>query len=665
MSNLLKSKFLLGVMTVAIMVVGAFAVSATQASADCTVVPTLRLGSSSESVACLQSKLNLTADSKFGPATNTAVKAFQASKGLTADGVVGPATALALNGVVAGNLPAGCTSTAGYSTTLANTPCSGGSNLPAGCTSASQLYSTVDGKSCTVASSFPAGCTSAVGYSPTTSHKCDGSQETGGPGVGGLTGGAADIVVSNYSSGTNKEVNEGQSEKVMGFKVEATDGDVAITNLKLTMLNLDTGGAYTLTKYVDSVDVYVGSTKVASADASDFTKNNSTSYVCGGGVDNSELNTCYTKTISIPNSIVKKGSNNKVAFNVQINAASSIDSANIGHNDWLVAITDIRFMDSTGMVLTSGTIQGITGVKFTNLSHSGGAKLAISKESTPATGNVEVSSTSTTPDIKMLGIKLKATGTDMSFDNLSVSLVGTYDTHNAENLRDTIDSLELRDGSDVIASDPTIGSNQSGEVTFALDNTYTISAGDTATLGVYLKAKKINDATFNDGDTLKVNFDTDQIRAEDANGDVVTNEVGTAHGNVQTFQSSGATVTKVTLSPDYAVPTVDSNGDGHPGFIKLKFKVQSFGDTQIVIGSDGSGLTWDLANADQSGGAFVQTQDLTLDGGDYTLQAGDSATFTLTLSIAQGSTSFPVGLTLLTVNGSPVTNVDNLGNQAE
>src|SRR3989338_51602 len=99
MSKLLKSKFLIGVMLVAVLVVvgGAFAKSA---SADCaaTITMTLRVGSSGVQVQCVQTIVGATADGAFGPLTKAAVMAWQAGHGLSADGVVGPLTRAALAG---------------------------------------------------------------------------------------------------------------------------------------------------------------------------------------------------------------------------------------------------------------------------------------------------------------------------------------------------------------------------------------------------------------------------------------------------------------------------------------------------------------------------------------------------------------------------------------
>jgi hypothetical protein len=62
----------------------------------CTITSILRLGSTGADVSCLQSRIGLISDGKFGPRTLIAVKAFQANAGLKADGVVGPKSISAL-----------------------------------------------------------------------------------------------------------------------------------------------------------------------------------------------------------------------------------------------------------------------------------------------------------------------------------------------------------------------------------------------------------------------------------------------------------------------------------------------------------------------------------------------------------------------------------------
>ena len=94
MSNLLKSKFILGFMIVAIMLVGVVSL-APLAKADCSLgSTTLKYGQRSAAVTCLQTYLNVSpATGYFGKLTLAAVKAFQTNNSpLKADGLVGKGT---------------------------------------------------------------------------------------------------------------------------------------------------------------------------------------------------------------------------------------------------------------------------------------------------------------------------------------------------------------------------------------------------------------------------------------------------------------------------------------------------------------------------------------------------------------------------------------------
>jgi peptidoglycan hydrolase-like protein with peptidoglycan-binding domain len=150
MSNLLKPKFLLGFVAVVVMFVGVVAISNTASADTCsTGTTTLRVGSKGEAVKCLQAGVGVSADGSFGPKTAAAVKVWQASKGLTADGVFGNhSRALFVGGTTVGTLPAGCTSTAGFSPTTGMSCASG------------------------TMTTYPAGCTSTAGFSPITGASC-------------------------------------------------------------------------------------------------------------------------------------------------------------------------------------------------------------------------------------------------------------------------------------------------------------------------------------------------------------------------------------------------------------------------------------------------------------------------------------------------------------
>ena len=192
MSNLLKSKFLLGVMVVATLFVGVMAVApdTTEAASCATFTVTLRQGARNSQVLCLQQMLNEKGftvassgagspgmeTSYFGSLTRAAVVRFQVASGLVADGIFGPMSRTALlatSGGVVG-LPAGCTSTSGFSP-LTGVSCASGGVV-----------------------TLPAGCTSTAGFSPLTGQSCAGGVVQ--PPIGGTLGVA--LAIDNPASGT-------------------------------------------------------------------------------------------------------------------------------------------------------------------------------------------------------------------------------------------------------------------------------------------------------------------------------------------------------------------------------------------------------------------------------------------------------------------------------
>jgi hypothetical protein len=232
MSKLSKSKILLGVMIVAVLVVGVLAFANTSKAASCTVTTPMKQGVRSADVTCLQSILGVTPQTGyFGTITKAAVKAFQTNHGLTADGVVGPLTRAALNYA------------SGTGTTPANTTalCPNGMTLASNCMTAPNVVTT--GALCpngnllsnncaatTVVTTLPAGCTSTAGYSPTTGASCS-------TGVVGTTTGTNGALVASQSSvvSSGVTVNAGNTGNLTAVHLQATSGPVQVTSVDVHM----------------------------------------------------------------------------------------------------------------------------------------------------------------------------------------------------------------------------------------------------------------------------------------------------------------------------------------------------------------------------------------------------------------------------------------------
>jgi peptidoglycan hydrolase-like protein with peptidoglycan-binding domain len=438
---------------------------------------------------------------------------------------------------------------------------------------------------------------------------------------GKLEGGAGSITVSTSSTDVEDTILEGATENVLGFKVEASDSDVAITNIKVTLENADGTSSPRLSRYADKVEVYMGSTKVGSVDVADFTKN--------GDV--------YSKSITLSNAIVREGSSKKATFAVKVTAISGIDSDDIDTNNWDLTVNNIRFEDATGAIITD-TSSVTNDFAFTDLSTSGDVKLTVSKgSSSPVATNVIVSDTGSTADVLMLEFKMKATESDLSFDSLDVTLATSSGTSTLANI---LGELVLKNGSTELANESTFDADGAQTLTFDLDDTFTVKADTTETFRVYAK---INDSdNFVSGDSVTVSTPADIVDAEDKNGDVVV-ETGTATGEAMTFVLD-VPVLSLVGTPTLALYThTDGTAAGEEDLYKatIAFKVTAPDSNDVYLPLDTAyyGLTGTSSiEYTKTGSATTTSAVLSYTGshdidetGGYRVSAGDSEDFAFTV----------------------------------
>ena len=564
MSNLLKSKILLGVMIVAVVFVGAFAFTHTASASGClTTSVSLKQGVSGAQVTCLQQALNVTpATGYFGTLTKAAVKTFQTANSLKADGVWGHLSDAALTAnPVAGTFSAGCTSATGFSTTT-GLACTASTSTVAGC-AAGALFSSTTGLSCT--STLPAGCVAGALFSSTTGASC---------GTTSLTGGAGDLSITSTTADIETNSPEGATVHVLGFKTEATGSDIAVNNVKVTLVNSTTnaGTSTRLDHYAGKVAVMMGSIQVGSVDVSTFTKDGTT----------------YSANIPLSGAIVRIGAANKQTFYVDVTALTNIDSADatgtgaaVSDNYWTATASQIRFTDGTGLTLTDTTSPAHS-FSFYKIVGSGNLKLSIaSTTSNPGAGNVKVSDTGSTANILLNEFTIKPQGADMTLTTLTLQTKTTGTGTAAEMLQ----SLILKaNGSQVAEIDSVLGGANAQVHTnvFTLDNDLVMTAGSTVTFDVYAKANKIGTTSFAQGDSFEADYYNSTIETT-VGGSPITPSIisGSAAGSILAFYSEGlaATVTQ-------AITTIHDDGD--PGFAStaqftMKVTLSSLGSKDVYV----------------------------------------------------------------------------------
>ena len=586
MSNLFKSKFLLGVMVVAVMFVASFAVSANKASADCSITMTLKLGSHGAEVMCLQTALGgLTADGSFGPKTKAAVMSFQSKGGLVADGVFGPLSrALWMsNQGNSMNFPSGCTSSAGFSLTT-GAPCYAITSFPPGCNSNSGFSSTT-GASCSGSMSYPAGCSSALGFSPTTGASCATGVSASFPagctsslgfspttGASCSTGVSASTGTNGYltdfaSDSTNRvtTVYESETDKVVaGIRGTARLSSQSVDRVRVTFRNANTTTASAnLAKYITSASLWQGTTKLATLAVTDASRATS--------------DDTYTFNFSSLKAPVAKDAIGR--FYVSVTANGSLDSTDAATASWTVSFVAAGISASSpdgsyDTYPTTAVTQ--TGLAFKKFSSSGLKAEVSLAASNPVATVVAVNNTVATNGVTVLKFKIKATNSSLTLRKVPIQITlapqtAANDVVNVVNTiklmrgANTVDTLDGSSGTQFTAGSASTpagaacanaGGTADDFCSFQFINLSnpdnTIAVGDTAEFSVVvdLKAQSnytvgatVTAALANADVLLAANFS-----AQDSNGDQLTNNnsairVGSAVGNVMTLRVNGLNLT--------------------------------------------------------------------------------------------------------------------------
>lgn len=447
-----------------------------------------------------------------------------------------------------------------------------------------------------------------------------------------LKGGAGDSNYSSYSTGVKSSIKDGEEDvKVAGLKIEAIDSDVEVNNIKV-QVRRDGTTSTKVSKYIESVDIYMGSKKVGSEDVSDFSKDGEK----------------YYKSISLSNAVVK--ADEKEAFLVVFNAASDIDDANNNKNI-KVDIMSYRFTDGMGVVSTKDVVFTEKSVKLDLI---GADDVTLkSSSSNPSDATISVKENNTTDDVLALAFKFdndEDSSSDATITSIPVlltfggsNLIG--DTSDADWAEKVVESVMLKiDGAEFegeLKTDSTNGAaTGTAEYTFDLDGEdVVIEKGDTVEAKVYITfAEQKNN--YSSGITVKAevtSVDGDlSILAEDKDEEAINITDGTKVGGVLTLSVSPALVTGVTASSK-----TDTNSK--IGTYTFKFSVEADGADAKLTSSTITHKT--TAAADKVSFNIIKNSGTAVVSGDgYKVEDGNKATFTVTYTITGVAGSFAVTL---------------------
>ena len=379
----------------------------------------------------------------------------------------------------------------------------------------------------------------------------------------GTLSGVGTLSVSDYNTDVETDIDTGSSENILGFRGEASDGDVKLTHLKVSLSHVGSN-SNRLERYFDSFKVVMNGKTVATVAASDFNRDSAGEY---------------SKTIALTDAVIKKGSSNKATFYVVAEANDTIDTSDT-NDTWTVNATNFRYEDGTGAVLTESTgPDANTGVNVNKLSSSSDIKAKFSTGSAnPEAQTVFVDEDTSGTLVTLNEFKIKAEGTDMSFDTAYFTASTTGSTS-----AQMVSEFQLVKGSSVIESTSTIPAGGSIVVRFDLDDEQTIAKDATETYKLVAKMNKNTDGQFN-GSTISASASTTKFGLTDKNGDVIAVErySGSVIGNDQTVRGNGVQLAKTSISE----AKLSTGGDSAKDYPEFTFTVKATADGDDVYFSD-------------------------------------------------------------------------------
>jgi len=462
--------------------------------------------------------------------------------------------------------------------------------------------------------------------------KCAGSTTPTTPGSTTLSGGAGDATITSTSTDVESSVKEDESDvNVLGFQVEADGSDINVSNVKVIFQNDGYAtSSEKLTNYVDSVSVFMGSTEVGSADASDFSRDSDTPDT-------------FTKTIALSNAVVKD--NKKVKFYVAVSAVSTIDSDDITNGDWNVLLDTVRYNDATGAILSDSSALD---ENFTFDDQSTDDDLSIKSSSAnplAATLMVEEDSTSDNYLVGAFKLDVDDQSSDITLNEIPVVLTinDSANTASSDDNTAIIDEVTIKVGGTEYSSDSDSEAITNGDGTatyiFNIDGEETIDAGEDAEVKIYVKFND-QDTNYGTGTTVVASVTGANI---DAEGSDELASTGSFTGKTHTLSVNAPTFSLVSKSLAL-YQAIDGVGAGEEDVFLAKFVFNvTAGDEDVYLsqGVEGDANYTDYVSFTQTGSGTIDSQileadDESIDDGltsSFLISSGDTEKFTLSFFV--------------------------------
>lgn len=458
-----------------------------------------------------------------------------------------------------------------------------------------------------------------------------------------LQGGEGDIkdfdILGNPS---NTDLDEGETDEVLGFEFEAEDSDIRVERLEIlasSSAGIGAGASDEPWDYVESARLMLDGEEVA--EATDLDDEDTW---------DEESDDHYSFRFEDIDAVVEEDETAK--FYVEFTAVDNLDSDDEG-TEFDISLTDegLRAVDAEGIDIYEGVDTDEVTVAFDG-AEAGDLDLSIDDEDNDDR-SVFVDEDSETEGVEIMRFTIEANASTNMIDELQVALATTTATNTA--ISEVITSLRLEVDGDELATESIPSGTGTSTVTFEdLEDEFEVAEDEEVEV-VILADFDAQEGNYGEGYEFRAAVLGAGIEAEDAEGDNVTVSEDLYGGDIE-VRVNGIVVELVSTEVEQVLAADPATTSADVYAFEIKFEVTAEGDDvyvdkSVVASSSptvaGSGAAWSTTS--ESTTASTQTNASTFTASGST--TGDSAN---TFKISDGSTrTFTLKITLeATADGS-------------
>jgi hypothetical protein len=433
-----------------------------------------------------------------------------------------------------------------------------------------------------------------------------------------LSGGEASLEAFDLSSGDDSSVEEDESGDIAEIEFDVEDGDVILDRIDIAFENADGSDSTDPWDALEEVELVIDGKVVGSADLSDE--------------DNYLDEDDGTVRISGINYKIDEG--DTVTIIVRVTAQDNVDADD--RDSFVVYVLDdgIRATDSLGIQQYIG--EDSETVEFDIDEAGDGEELNVSSSANdPDSTTLKVEDDQKSDMHTIFVFDVEAEESDIEIDRVRVLVTTSATTSNTiSDLVLEIDGEEFDDWSYVSGGNGT----STRVVEFDIDGDFTIDADDEVEFVLMAEFKAANTTNYSSGATVSASISGGYITGEGAD-DVVSD--GTASGDTHTLATEGIVIPKSGFSDEGSTSNNDANTSRD---YRFEFEVTAFEEdfyiatSSVAVFVEGAGSATYTYTVDSS--ADEDTSDV------FTVQEGDTETFTVVVTVSGVSTSgqYRVGL---------------------